>query len=239
MKKIIFIIGLLIALTGQTFGQLNGDWYSIRTVGFSKISITDNYLISVGKIDSISSVIPDYKLDTLELVRKHGNGDTLYILGQNFLNKYMFDKFVFDPQCNCLLTTFIDYDIDSVPTPSNFDSVVTKDKSKENLTIYYRLTEIESFYQLEKLKNVTADELVAILQTMLEHYKRLADLVERQDLVISPFGPLALVRGNIESEAFIQNGFSPFYNKEDYRKIMEKYKDNKDVQKVMDELQKK
>jgi hypothetical protein len=43
--------------------------------------------------------------------------------------------------------------------------------------------------------------------------------------------------GKLTFCTFIQNGFPPFYNKEYFRKIMEKYKDNEAVQKVMAELQ--
>lgn len=89
---------------------------------------------------------------------------------------------------------------------------------------------------MKDVKNATADELVKIHQIMLNSYQETVRLVKERGTSISPFGPLALLRGNIKSETFIKNGFSPFFKKTDYMEVMEKYKDNEQLQAIKKQL---
>ena len=220
-------------------GQFQSDWFSIRTVGFSKLTITDNHIISIKKIKKLDSEINPYLIDSVEILAKQKKGNSLFVLTKDYIGNKTIQKFTFDSLCNCLKTGYIDLPRDTVSNTKQFQTYINQDTSNISFVNFHKLETIQRFQKMQNISEVSASVFAKILIQLNISTKEASEQLKKNGIIISPFGPLALIRGNVEAEAFILYNVSPFFTRAEFAEVKKKYASNEEVKKALEALEKK
>jgi hypothetical protein len=215
------------------YGQINGEWYSFRTKGFTRFSISDSFVIITGKVDSIGQVGNVFP-DTFSIVKKVRNRDMIFLIVNNIEGKYDVHKLAYDHLCQCLKLYYPGMKDSGLATQEDYVTQIRADTSRELFLRFYKDNVIHQFMQYRNISGASRDEFISVLDTMYKEYKYFKD---KKQAGLFPPGLIALIRGTIESHAFIANHFSPVVTHEQYLSDRKKYRTDEEVEHKIEALE--
>lgn len=241
MRYVLLWLMLLLANPLSLYSQFQGDWYAYSGEHFVKLEIHQKYLVTIRNLATMEdSTHPAIDIDTVRFSHKQKEDKDLYIMGDTRGN-LRFARFTKKQDCHCLKTGYFGFSIENFSNnKASFRKAVEASKKGRAGLTFHRAAAMDSLTNLKKLQTVSEEELVTVLERFYEELQATSGMVKkgkrhnRPERVLPAYQDLSAAHRLIS--AFIQEGFSPVFDKEATKRATQKYRDNQRIKELIPKI---
>ncbi|MEL6677001.1 MAG: hypothetical protein AAFR61_32635 [Bacteroidota bacterium] len=224
MRTISFILSLTLFLGFPFFASSQTSWYAFRWDGLEKMELGADGSIAMGKTYRVGSPLSKrQKRDWQVLKQEKAAHGHFFLIKESFgeESRRIYLKIITEKDQQRLRVNLLEGPQEQIPTEANFSSFLRRDTSSYAILTFYPEPKITQMRTLAQVKDATEDQWVNLLKANIRHLQRLKKFHDTNKAYLE-HADLAFVNTNVRAEALLEQGFSPFFEGDNFIELLKK-----------------